>query len=960
MFHSVVPMSTFFERVRAALAQKGYQVESELGSGGMGIVVLARQLTLNRLVAVKVIRPEMHTAAAAARFVAEAKTLARLNHAHIVQVHDADEVDGLPYYAMQYLDGQSVEGRLRDGPLPRGEVRKLGRDLLDALEHAHAHGVVHRDVKPANVFWDGRNAVLVDFGIAKRVPGPDTEWDESFTEPGMRAGTRAYMPPEQLAGAEASSGSDLYAAALVLYEASTTRHWLESQRAGGSVWAGVPWLVRPVLRRALAWKPEDRWPDAATFKRKFWGTRVRQYQLRAIALTAAGLTAGAAITTAAENERWPFRPAGSLRLVVTPFQEVCGLDGHTGDQLARSLVRELRGFVDFSVTGPATPPWLMKRSTVLVRGSVCARGDSVRAELAVVTSAAADPAIVAHGDRGRLDLLADTLAYGMVREIWNRENPFDPVLPLRALPRSGAGLAAWLVAERLLAQARWGEADEAYDAAEAIDSTCWLCPWRHAQVDKWLGRPFDDARAARYLSHIDSFPPHYQDVIRASRQPLVEQLATLKGIVSRRPRFLPALFMLADETYHRGPLIGRQLRDAVEALEAVVHVRPDFLPAWEHLSWALTAYGDEAGARAAFRQLEASGPPRDGFSQQVRALLSVGLICRFDGDVACGRVLDQALAQVGASQYPDLAAGPRYLMTFDAPAGAVQFGRRFAARDDAPALAQSGLVALLSGYLALGLVDSSRAAARALRGLGRAELTVLPAELDGALLLLDPPHPSDPSLVDAPARWAEIARGLVAHAHSGASTAASRRRAAWMLLLLSRRWGALPDSDSYLRLLQGEPGRRPLQRLLDADALARGGRIVTTLGLTDSLTALQADSLGDPEVVDPFFRTVLHLLRADWYDRRRDAEGEERELQWYENNDVFGRPSGPPQVADIDWAYRTLARWRLATLLDTARDARACGLYRRVVDAWAHGDARYRARADSAAARVKAIGCRTP
>src|SRR5690349_2343224 len=335
-------MSTFFERVRAALAQKGYQVESELGSGGMGIVVLARQLTLNRLVAVKVIRPEMHTAAAAARFVAEAKTLARLSHAHIVQVHDADEVDGLPYYAMQYLDGQTVEGRLRDGALPRGEVLKLGRDLLDALEHAHAHGVEHRDVKPANVFWDGRNAMLVDFGIAKRVPVPGGESDESFTEPGMRAGTRAYMSPEQLAGAEASPGSDLYAAALVLYESYTTRHWLEAQRAGGRVWAGVPWLLRPVLRRALAWKPEDRWPDAAAFKRKFWGTRVRQYQLRAIALTAAGLTAGAAITTAAENERWPFRPAGSLRLVVTPFQEVCGLDGHTGDRVARSLVRELR------------------------------------------------------------------------------------------------------------------------------------------------------------------------------------------------------------------------------------------------------------------------------------------------------------------------------------------------------------------------------------------------------------------------------------------------------------------------------------------------------------------------------------------------------------------------------------------------------------------------------------------
>src|SRR5437763_1426606 len=556
---------------------------------------------------------------------------------------------------MQYLDGETVADRLPAGPMLRKQVLKLGRDLLDALEHAHAHGVVHRDVKPANVFWDGEDAVLVDFGIAKRVPVAGKRSEESFTEPGARAGTRAYMSPEQLSGAEASPASDLYAAALVIYEAYTARHWLEAQSAGRRVWAGVPWLVRGVLRRALAWTPEDRWPDAATFKRRFWRTRVRQYPLRTLALAAATLVAGAGVTSRVINEAWPFPRAGGLRLVVSPFENVCTVAGRAGDRVARGLVRDLQGYVDFSVAGPAEPPWLTTRSTVLVRGSVCARGDSVRAEVDVGAAVGgSDPAIFARGDTGHLDLLADTLAYGIVREIWNRENPSDAVLPIKALPRTARGLAAWLAAERLLARARWGEADRAYDAAETIDSTCWLCPWRHAQVDKWLGRPADEARAAHYLSHIDSFPP------------------------------------------------------------------------------------------------------------EVRALLWLGLTCRFDGSVACGRALDVALAQTGASQYPDLAAGPRYLMTFDAPAGAVAFGRRFAARDDAPALVESGLVAELSGYLALGLVDSARAAARALHGLGGAELTVLPAELDAALLLLDPRQ------VAGPARWADIARGLVAHTSSGA------------------------------------------------------------------------------------------------------------------------------------------------------------------------------------------------
>ncbi len=947
-------MSSFFEWVRAALATKGYQVQRELGSGGMGIVVLARHTRLDCLVAVKVIRPEMHTAAATARFAAEAKTLAGLKHAHIVHVYDADEVDGLPYYAMEYLEGETVADRVRAGPLPRKQVLKLGRDLLDALEHAHAHGVVHRDVKPANVFWEGKQAVLVDFGIAKRVPVPGQQKDDSLTEPGVRAGTRTYMSPEQLAGAEASPATDLYAAALVIYEASTARHWLEVQSGKHGLWRGVPWLVRPVLRRALALQPGDRWPDAAAFKRRLWRTRIVQYQVRTLGLTVAGLAAGAVVANRAATERWPFHRPGGVELVVTPLEEVCTAAGHGGDRVARRLVRTLQGYVDFSVTGPAEPPWLLKRSTVLVRGSVCARGDSIRAEVDVATRGSApDPAIVARGDTGRLDLLADTLAYGIVREIWNRENALDSFLPITALPHTGAGLAAWREAERLVAQARWGEADQAYDAAEAIDSTCWLCPWRHTQVDKWLGRPFDRARQVRYMRHIASFPPHYQDLIKASDEPLMPALATLKRIVRQRPNFLPALFTLADETYHRGPLIGRPLREGIEAFEAVVHVRPDFLPASEHLTWALTAYGNEAGARAAFRRLEESGPPRDPFSQQVRALLSLGIVCRFEGNVACGRLLDIALAQVGASRYPDFAAGPRYLMTFDAPAGAVQFGRRFASRDDAPALVESGLVAELSGNLALGRVDSARAAARALHGLGRPELTVLPAELDGALLLLDPPE------LDNPAQWADIARGLVAHAGSRVSSTATRRRAAWMLILLGRRWGGLPDSDKYARLLPGEPDRRPLASLLEADALARAGRPTAALQMTDALTPLQADSLGDPEVVDPFFRTVLHLLRADGHARRHDAEGEERELHWYENSDVFGRPSGPPQVGDIDWGFSTVARWRLAGRLDGTSDRRACALYRRVVDTWRGGDARYRARADSAAARLTALQCPT-
>jgi len=953
-------MSAFFDRVRAALAPKGYDVLRELGSGGMGIVVLARHLKLDRLVAVKVIRPEMHTAGAAERFLVEAKTLAILPHPNIVPVYDADETDGLPYYAMKYLDGETVADRVRRGPLPSDEVRKLGRDLLDALEFAHTHGVVHRDVKPANVFWDGRTAVLVDFGIAKRVPLPGARPEpsgEPLTEPGVRPGTRGYMSPEQLAGAEATAGSDLYAAALVIYEAYTARHWLEAQHLGRRAWSGIPGPEAHVLRRALAWRAEGRWPHAASFRRVLWRTREWRYQRRTIWLTIGGLVAGAAgagwLIHRWVVEAWPFRAPGAVQVVVAPLESVCAGAARSGERVALALVRDLQGYLDFTAQGPAAPPWFRTRSTVVVRGTVCARGDSLRIEVGTqLGRQTTDPAVItARGDTGHLEFVADTLAYGLVREIWNRENPLDLVLPRAALPQTGRGLAAWLAAERLLAQGRWGDADRAYDEAEALDSTCWLCAWRHADVDKWLGRKFDLARASRYLSHIDSFPAHYQRLIRASRRPLLERLETLLSLTHERRDFLPAQFMLADELYHRGPLVGHPRREAIEAFQRVVHLRPDFMPAWEHLVWVLAADGREAAAKAAYDSLERSWPARDPFSAELRALFAVGLACRFDGSAACRRVLDQALPLAG--NYPDLGAGPRYLMTFDAPWGAIEFGRRFAALADQPELARSGLVAEVSAYVALGRVDSARAAARVLRD-RRPELDVFAPELDGALLLVDT------GCADRNAPWSEVSRGLADHARSRASTDATRRRAAWMLLLLAGRCGGLADSAAYTRFVGGEPGARPLAGVLAADALARKGRFDLALAVTDPLTTLSAENLGDPVNVDPFFRSVLHWLRADWHERRHDGASAVAELDWYENNDVWDRPGGPPQVGDMDWAFGTLARWRQAALLDRARAADACRVYLAVVGAWSRGDERYRTRADSAAQRMKQLHCGAP
>src|SRR3989442_8229740 len=163
-------MSPFFERLRAALAPD-YELLRELASGGMGTVYLAREIALDCLVAVKVLRPELATANAVTRFVHEAQTLAKVRHPTIVVVHKVDERHGLHFYVMDFLEGDTLQQRLATrGPLTHHEARKLGRDLLEALEVVHGWGVIHRDIKPSNLFWLGRRAVLTDFGIAKQVP----------------------------------------------------------------------------------------------------------------------------------------------------------------------------------------------------------------------------------------------------------------------------------------------------------------------------------------------------------------------------------------------------------------------------------------------------------------------------------------------------------------------------------------------------------------------------------------------------------------------------------------------------------------------------------------------------------------------------------------------------------------------------------------------------------------------
>ncbi len=204
------------ERLQHAL-RSSYLFERELGRGGMATVFLARDLRHDRPVALKVLHPDLAVSLGAERFLREIRTAARLQHPHILSVHDSGAADGLLWFTMPYVEGESLRRRLeRERQLPMNDALRIAREVADGLDYAHRHGVVHRDVKPENILLAEGHALVADFGISRALTseGPG----ERITESGVTVGTPAYMSPEQAAGESVDGRSDVYALGSVLYE----------------------------------------------------------------------------------------------------------------------------------------------------------------------------------------------------------------------------------------------------------------------------------------------------------------------------------------------------------------------------------------------------------------------------------------------------------------------------------------------------------------------------------------------------------------------------------------------------------------------------------------------------------------------------------------------------------------------------------------------------------------------
>ena len=264
----LMPVEDLQARLAAALAGR-YTIEREIGRGGMSIVYLALDLRNERRVALKVLRPDIAQALGPDRFLREIKVAATLAHPHILPLFDSDIADGLLFYTMPYVEGESLRHRLhREGRLPVADAVEIARDVADALAYAHAHNIVHRDIKPENILIEAGHPVVSDFGIARAISAAN---EARVTGTGIVVGTVEYMSPEQAAGDELDGRADIYSLGCVLYEMLTGRTPFAGHTPSGHAPAlseerrDIPIDVEYAIEVALARLPSERFATAGDF-----------------------------------------------------------------------------------------------------------------------------------------------------------------------------------------------------------------------------------------------------------------------------------------------------------------------------------------------------------------------------------------------------------------------------------------------------------------------------------------------------------------------------------------------------------------------------------------------------------------------------------------------------------------------------------------------------------------------
>ena len=612
-----------------------------MGRGGMGVVFLATDTTLDRRVAIKVVHPELAAHdSITRRFLAEARTIARVRHPNIVAVHAAGSADGLLYYVMDEVAGESLRQRLvRQGRLPPDEVARIVADLAAALDAAGRAGVVHRDVKPENVLLDeatGR-ALLVDFGIARAMA---VEAEGSSTGQGVAVGTPVYMSPEQAAGEEIDTRSDLYALGVVAYEmlagqppfqgphrVVVSKHIAERPVPIERIRPETPRELADSVMRALEKQPNERWQTGEKFRQGLAGeqpaTLGRRRRGRLFAVAA--LTLVLLVATVSLVGRNPGPPRGvnpRQSILVLPFDNLRqerSVDWLRDGSISM-LTLNLSQWNDLTVVDHERLHDLLARHDLkvgddigldmarrlareagvwtVVLGDFTPAGDSLHLTARVFDVASGKRVDVARvDDRTSADVrpLFDALAAKLL-DLSGAPNELRIGLA-RSTTQSLEAFRAYLAGVEQLNRWDLAGAERNLQRAIALDTTFGLAYYKLALTRGWLVGTEDsiaDRAIRRATTYSANLPAHERTVFNAYRSFLggenAEARALYQQLLARDPGDADAWYGLGDAWFHdtTGVDQGPAWTQAMRAFKRALALDPNYALAYEHVHTMLT------------------------------------------------------------------------------------------------------------------------------------------------------------------------------------------------------------------------------------------------------------------------------------------------------------------------------------------------------------------------------------
>lgn len=644
----------------AAVLSNHYALRREIGRGGMATVYLVHDHKHDRLVALKVLRPELSHVLGRERFVEEVRIIARLQHPHIVPLFDSGEAAGLLWYTMPYVEGESLRQRIeREGQLSIEEALRISQNVLAALVYAHEHGIIHRDLKPDNILLESGEAIVSDFGIAHAV---DAAGGDRLTASGLALGTPTYMSPEQAAGSTVDVRSDIYSLGCVIYEmlageppftgpsprAVVARHSIDPVPPLQTVRPTVPLNLERAVEKALAKVPADRFATATEFAAtlstslkaasattvpmvKHGSPALRPYPRKrvfgSVALMSILVVAGALI-----RPRWHQSPASTLDpkvVAVVPFR-VTGADSslrYLREGMIDLLATRLSGTRDLRTVDPRT----LLRAWHRAGGTADSDVDRVGA-LKLARSIGAgrllEGEVIGTGNHVVLDAsLRDAVGQRELRA--TVDGPSDSVTSLvdqlaAQLLVMGAGereyrlmgltsyslpaLREYLDGRAAHRQGDYATARHHFDRAIEFDSTFALAGIGRTMAAIWLGESSVGPGSMLAWRHRDRLSNRDLLVLRSMlgrRFPLPtdgrEGIADVEALVASATDNPEAWASLGDGIYHYGQLLGmpRSRERSLQAFTRALALDSSYMPSLAHLHELLFELGDTAAAMGA-------------------------------------------------------------------------------------------------------------------------------------------------------------------------------------------------------------------------------------------------------------------------------------------------------------------------------------------------------------------------